>query len=510
MTPDGRFVVFRSDASNLVAADTNGMTDVFVRHRDSNRVERVSVASDGTQANGTSHAEPSSLISRDGRYVVFTSDATNLVPGDTNGQTDVFLRDWETGTTRRVNVGPGGLQADRYSGHARISSDGRFIAFWSYATNLVPNVPPDVVHVYVHDRLTGVTSIVSKSTNGVPGDHDSFRSDISADGRFVVFETLARNLAAGDTNGSYDIYVHDRLTGATARASLSTTGAQVRAVVPSPQISGNGRLVTFSTDPGHRALSSTTPTASTTSDARSRHRPRRPLRRTGRRGTFRISKSATGEQGNAISLGSAISFDGRFVTITSDADNLLGPGQDENRSRDIFITTSTPTATASSTSPATSASPAPRWPAMARHGSRQQPRLQPRHQRRRALRPLRLQRRAIIVRGDTNQVMDCFVVDRLAWKTTPSMAPPTSLQQPRDQRQRRRGRSLPRRTRRSSRATPTARWTCSCATGACLLGAPEPWCASASPPTAHRRSVARAIRRQSAATAASSRFDPPR
>ena len=126
ISADGRFVAFSSDATNLVPGDTNGTADVFVRDRQTGTTRRVSVGSGGAQGNGLS-VDPA--ISADGRFVAFASDATNLVPGDTNGADDVFVRDRQTGTTRRVSVGSGGAQGDRVSFDPAISADGRFVAF---------------------------------------------------------------------------------------------------------------------------------------------------------------------------------------------------------------------------------------------------------------------------------------------------------------------------------------------------------------------------------------------
>jgi Tol biopolymer transport system component len=130
----GRFVAFTSSASNLVAGDTNHSLDVFVRDRKAQVTRRVSVGPGGQQANGGSF---SPAISADGRFVAFTSHASNLVPGDTNGADDVFVRDRKLQVTRRVSVGPGGQQANNNSYLPAVSADGRFVAFWSLAGNLV-------------------------------------------------------------------------------------------------------------------------------------------------------------------------------------------------------------------------------------------------------------------------------------------------------------------------------------------------------------------------------------
>ena len=150
MTRSGRLVVFESDASNLVAGDTNGASDVFLRDSAKNRTWRVSLARDGTQGNGDSFG---GAISADGRVVAFVSDASNLVPHDTNGTTDVFVRDLQTGIVRRVNVGPGGRQADGRSFGAAISADGRFVAFSSEATNLVSGDTNGAQDIFTHDLI---------------------------------------------------------------------------------------------------------------------------------------------------------------------------------------------------------------------------------------------------------------------------------------------------------------------------------------------------------------------
>jgi Tol biopolymer transport system component len=156
ISADGRFVAFQSEATNLVPGDSNSAPDVFVRDRRTGRTSRVSVRSDGAQANGPS-AIPS--ISADGRFVTFYSDATNLVSGDTNDQGDVFVHDRQTGTTRRVSVGPNGTQGDVSSQTSAISADGHFVAFWSLATNLVPGDTSDQGDVFLRDREKRTTRL---------------------------------------------------------------------------------------------------------------------------------------------------------------------------------------------------------------------------------------------------------------------------------------------------------------------------------------------------------------
>ena len=207
ISADGRYVAFDSGATNLVPGDTNRTSDVFVHDRLTGKTTRVSVATGGRQANGGSW-EPS--ISADGRYVAFSSGADNLVPGDTNWTSDVFVHDRLTGKTTRVSVATGGRQADGPSNQPSISADGRYVAFSSGADHLVPGDPDRWDDIFVHDRLTGKTTRVSVAIGGWEGNGDSERPSISADGRYVAFQSGADHLVPGDTNDHCDVFVHDR------------------------------------------------------------------------------------------------------------------------------------------------------------------------------------------------------------------------------------------------------------------------------------------------------------
>jgi Tol biopolymer transport system component len=167
------------------------------------------VASDGTQGNGLSYY-PS--ISADGRYVAFGSGASNLAPGDTNNERDVFLHDRESGATTRVSVASDGAQGNSRSGAPAISADGRYVAFGSGASNLAPGDTNNAWDVFLHDRQSGATTRVSVASDGTQGNNDSvqFYPVISADGRYVSFESGASNLAPGDTNNAWDVFLHER------------------------------------------------------------------------------------------------------------------------------------------------------------------------------------------------------------------------------------------------------------------------------------------------------------
>ncbi len=273
ISADGRFVAFESDAINLVAGDTNAVFDVFVRDTCAGAAGctpstvRVSVDTAGGEANSDSGA-PS--ISPDGRFVAFESDATNLVAGDTNGLRDIFVRDTCLGapgctpSTIRVSVDSTGAQAiGGDSGGISISADGRFIAFGSDATNLVANDNNSVFDVFVHDTCAGAaacvpsTARVSVSSTGAEGlgVNGSGVPSISADGRFVAFMSDANNLVNDDKNPnifkSFDIFVRDTCAGAsgctpsTIRVSLSSLGAEADDVSTSPSLSADARFAAF-------------------------------------------------------------------------------------------------------------------------------------------------------------------------------------------------------------------------------------------------------------------------
>jgi hypothetical protein len=170
---------------------------------------RVSVASDGTQGNSIYWTGSSSRISADGRYVAFTSIADNLVAGDTNGVFDIFVHDRQTGETKRASVSSSGGQGNGKSLLPSISADGRYVAFVSGASNLVAGDTNYVNDVFVHDRQTGETKRVSVSSSGGQGKNGSSDPDFSADGRYVAFESFASNLVPNDTNDGIDVFVHE-------------------------------------------------------------------------------------------------------------------------------------------------------------------------------------------------------------------------------------------------------------------------------------------------------------
>jgi Tol biopolymer transport system component len=246
ISPDGRFVVFGSDATNLVENDSNGVPDVFLRDRTLNTTELVSLDSSGGQGANGGSGSPS--ISNDGRFVAFVSEASNLVGSDTNFGADIFVRDRVMGTTERVSVSSEEAQAfPGPSQSPRISADGSLVAFTSSAVNLVAGDNNFVDDVFLRDRTLGTTEVISVTFWGAVGDGGSSHSpSMSADGRFVAFQSCARNLVTLDTNFLCDIFMRDRLLGFTKRVSVDSAGAEANGHSENPSMSADGALVAFS------------------------------------------------------------------------------------------------------------------------------------------------------------------------------------------------------------------------------------------------------------------------
>ncbi len=241
VSADGRFVAFSSRASNLVADDTNGVDDVFVLDRNDGSIIRIE--GDNGEPDGSSNF---ARLSAGGRWVVYVSQATNLVPDDTNEANDIFLYDRDSGATRRVSVDFFGDQANGDSRSPTISADGRVIAFVSAATNLTDANPGNAEQVYVHEVDSGQTQIVSVSSAGTPSDGDCFQPDLSADGSVVAFNCGGALLVEpDDTNGAPDVFVHTRADGKTVRVSVDDFGNESNDLSGAPAISDDGRYVAF-------------------------------------------------------------------------------------------------------------------------------------------------------------------------------------------------------------------------------------------------------------------------
>jgi Tol biopolymer transport system component len=242
VSADGRYVAFTSRASNLVANDSNGTQDVFVRDLVNGMTTLVSTT--GTASGNSDSSNP--VVSADGRYVAFTSRASNLVANDSNGTQDVFVRNLVNGTTTLVST-TGTSSGNGYSANPVISADGRYVAFTSYASNLVANDTNSTQDVFVRDLVNGMTTLVS-TTSTASGNSYSDNPVVSADGRYVAFDSLADNLVANDSNGSQDVFVRDLVNGTTTL--VSTTGtASGNSYSYNPVVSAMGAMSRFSAMP---------------------------------------------------------------------------------------------------------------------------------------------------------------------------------------------------------------------------------------------------------------------
>jgi Tol biopolymer transport system component len=321
ISANGRYVVFDSEATNLVNNDTNGnWSDIFVHDRMTGQTTLVSRHTDGTQGNNKSW-NPS--ISADGRFVAFTSNSTNLVSIHTQG-THVFVHDRQTGQTVHVSRRADGTHANVGAGSASISADGRFVVFVSFSDNLVDNDTNRCLDVFVNDLQTGQITRVSRHTTGIQGNGHSERPSISADGRYVAFDSEATNLVDDEANGILqDIFVHDRMMGQTTLVSRHVDGTQGNNESTSPSISADGRFVTFESDADNLVESDVNGTQDVFVHDRM----------TGQ--TTLISRHLNGSLGNQQSSSPTISVDGRFVAFTSHASNLVAG--DVNGFPDVFL-----------------------------------------------------------------------------------------------------------------------------------------------------------------------------
>jgi TolB protein len=321
ISSNGRFVAFWSNASNLVTEDNNEVEDVFVHDLKIGVTQRVSLSSSGGEGNGGSQGP---ALSANGRYVAFGSGASNLVAGDANDVYDVFVRDLETGVTQRVSLDSTGAEGNGQSDAPTLSADGRYIVFLSIATNLVTNDSNGLQDVFIRDLENGVTQRVSLSSAGVEGDDLSYGpAALSANGRYVAFASDASNLVIDDTNGTRDIFVRDLKIGVTRRVSLDSAGAQGNNGSFAPTISANGHLVAFYSSASNLVADDT----NSTEDVFVRNL------KSGL--TKRLSLDSAGNEGNNFSAYPAISANGHFVAFESGASNLVTG--DNNDAVDVFV-----------------------------------------------------------------------------------------------------------------------------------------------------------------------------
>ncbi len=377
VSANGRYVAFSSDANNLVSGDTNNVRDIFVYDRDTNSTQRVSIRTGGEQANGPSF---SPAISDDGQVIAFYSLASNLVDGDTNGRADVFAHNRQTGQTSLMSVVIGGAgngdsrdpdisgdgryvvfsssasnlvggdtnqaddifrwdrvallmerisvdsneaEANDYSRHPAINSNGQRIVFTSDAGNLVAGDGNFTADIFLRDTSTGVTSRVSITDGGGEANGTSWLPDISGGGEHIVFVSLATNLVANDTNGYADVFLRNTGTVRTHIISIATDGTQGNNPSEDPSVSADGRYVAFDS-----FASSLSP--GTSLDLRKMFVRDRTLNT-----LLLASISTTGLIGNAASWEGALASGGRYITFTSNATNLVT--NDTNERADIFL-----------------------------------------------------------------------------------------------------------------------------------------------------------------------------
>jgi hypothetical protein len=333
ISANGRFVAFDSLAPDLVANDTNdsngNVGDVFVRDLRLGTTTLVSVNFAGTGSGNQGSGVFSQLaISADGRFVEFDSFASDLVPQATNNLDNIFVRNLATGTTSLVTVNPAGTvggDQSTLSFMTTMSADGRFIAFQSDATNLVANDTNGITDVFVRDMVNGVTKLVSVNENSTASGNDrSFGASISANGRFVVFQSNASDLVPNDTNGTTDVFVRDLVLGTTTLVSVNASGtASGDNFSGDPSISADGRRIAFDS-----AASDLTPMV--------QNRFQVYVRDLDTDTTTLVSVNDTGT-GGGISLSEqpVISADGQSVAFLSLASDLVP--NDNNQNFDVFL-----------------------------------------------------------------------------------------------------------------------------------------------------------------------------
>jgi Tol biopolymer transport system component len=249
ISADGAFVVFSSDSGLLVSGDNNKRLDVFVHELATGVTTRVSVNASGVEGNDDSF-DPS--ISEDGRYVAFTSLASNLVSGDSNFVSDVFVVDRKTGTVERASLSSGGKELNGPSDQGEISRDGRHVVFTTYATNVDAADPDSLQDVYQRDLDAGTTMLVSVNSAGQKNDETAFRGAISDDGQLVAFVSTSSIFVPGDAFSTLDVFVRDLVAGTTTTVCLDNdgnfrTGNGGPVDSNAPWLSGDGSFVVFST-----------------------------------------------------------------------------------------------------------------------------------------------------------------------------------------------------------------------------------------------------------------------
>ena len=322
LSADGNLVAFVSYATNLVDTDTNDVADIFVHNFETGITDRVSVASNGAEADGASSY---AAISADGRYVAFASAATNLVADDTNGKSDVFVHDRQRRSTERISISSDGDQADGDSMFSSISSDdGLFVAFYSEASNLVENDANDTADIFIRDLEDETTKLIVGPATFDSGNGTVNVSPVmSPSGEYVGFSSPDDTLVVGDTNNSVDTFLINRKSGLISRISLSSREVQANSDSSNPSIDADDRFVAFSSIATNLISNDT----NGVEDVFVRDREDTKTRR--------VSLAFNCEEGDLGSFSAVISGNGKFVAFASSAENLVE--SDTNDSSDIFV-----------------------------------------------------------------------------------------------------------------------------------------------------------------------------
>jgi uncharacterized repeat protein (TIGR01451 family) len=252
MSADGRYVAYFSYASDLVPNDTNGSDegfrdglDVFLYDTHTRRNRRVSLTADGKQIIGNSVGS----ISPDGQYILFVSNGRVVKDSAAEEvRSALYLRDWQSGTVRRVSRAVDGGYPNSAPLEPSISLDNRYIVYSSEATNLVPGDWNRAMDVFLYDRQLGTTRLISRAQSGGQSNGLSSQGKIAHDGQTIVFRSFANNLVAGDTNGVADIFVYDMATGKISRVSMAENGAQANGMSRDASVCGNGRFISYTTE----------------------------------------------------------------------------------------------------------------------------------------------------------------------------------------------------------------------------------------------------------------------
>ncbi|MDF2534684.1 MAG: domain protein beta Propeller [Bacillales bacterium] len=333
ISADGNLVVFESESSNLVKGDNNNATDIFVKNISTDSIMIVSTSKKGSIAKGFSS---NAVISSNGRYVAFESTAANLVSNDTNGTySDIFLKDLTTGDIQLISKTSSGNQVLAASSLPSISTDGLYVTFQANGS-LIEGIETMGNHLYIYNCLTGATEMVDVSETGeIANLAGNYRPNISGDGRYVIFESESTNLVPNDNNYSTDIFVRDCLENKTVRVNISSEGAPSTASCYSPSISADGRYVEFQSIANNLVADNATD-YNTDIFIHDRDTDGNGVfDETNRISTIKASVSTTGQIGSSGSVDGYISANGQYVVFSSSASNLVD--SDTNSKTDIFV-----------------------------------------------------------------------------------------------------------------------------------------------------------------------------